>query len=763
MNTIKTVSNVIVPRILPWVVFFILLVYTYAKFYEHAYVGFRADTDGRVILIFTGEGDGADLQIGDRLIQVDSVRWEDLQSDLQKRLFKKVQPGDVMSLLVERDGQESPIAWRVPASNSEELRDLLFSEGWLGFFFWIAGTFTLLALRPKDERWYLFVAFNYLTALWLVIGSGVSFYHIWGSALLFRIIIWFSIPVYLHLHWVFPQPLRKLPKSIVWAVYLIAGLLALAELLQILPEDLYSFGFLVALAGSLILLLIHPLLQPGSRRDFRFLIVIALTALFPPLLGSIIANQLGDQYALLASWLGGGGALLGLPLLPFAYLYSAYRRQLGDLEVRVNDFFSVYVFTLLMAAIEVPLILWTDQRIRFDGKPVLIGIMVSVFTVLAVAWVYPALQNFVTHRVLNIPLPSKRLLEAFSTQITTSVSLAGLMRVLQEEVFPSLLIRQFAFLQYDQGSLTVLSTMGLEPEQLPAEGYIPDLIARSGSYSSPDTVDADQPYSWIRLVLPLKLGDELIGFWLLGRRDPDDLYSQHEIPVISSLANLTSIALSNILQTERLRSMYESNIGRYEQERLRLSRDLHDSILNEMAALLMRSDSPVFSPEFQKAFEALTERLREIVGGLRPPTLNFGLKYALDELAENLSERTQNAVKIEAHIQADGECSYPDLVEHHSYRIVQESCENALRYAHAKTIRIIAELSQNSLDIRVEDDGIGFQMETRRKLNEMLAHKHFGLVGMLERANLIGAEIEIDSRLGGGTRIRLRWTLKHSV
>ncbi|HEX5943029.1 MAG TPA: hypothetical protein VFY66_12170, partial [Anaerolineales bacterium] len=259
MNTIKTVSNVIVSRTLPWVVFFTLLVYTYAKFYEHAYVGFRADTDGRVILIFTGEGDGADLQIGDRLIQVDSVRWEDLQSDLQKRLFKKVQPGDVMSLLVERDGHESPIAWRVPASNSEELRDLLFSEGWLGFFFWIAGTFTLLALRPKDERWYLFVGFNYLTALWLVLGSGVSFYHIWGSAILFRIIIWFSIPVYLHLHWVFPQPLGKLPKSIVGAIYVIAGLLAVAELLQMLPAELYRLGFLVAVAGSLFLLLLHPL------------------------------------------------------------------------------------------------------------------------------------------------------------------------------------------------------------------------------------------------------------------------------------------------------------------------------------------------------------------------------------------------------------------------------------------------------------------------------------------------------------------------
>jgi signal transduction histidine kinase len=182
-----------------------------------------------------------------------------------------------------------------------------------------------------------------------------------------------------------------------------------------------------------------------------------------------------------------------------------------------------------------------------------------------------------------------------------------------------------------------------------------------------------------------------------------------------------------------------------------------------MAALLMRSDSPVISPEFQRAFEALTERLREIVSGLRPPTLNFGLKYALDELAENLSERNHESLKIETHIQADGDWRYPDLVEHHFYRIVQEACENALKYAHAKTISITAELSKQSLDIHVEDDGIGFQMQTNRKLNEMLAHKHFGLVGMLERANLIGAEIDIESKPGAGTRIRVKWKSKESI
>ena len=763
MNTIKTASYFVLERILPWIVFVVLVFYTYIKFYEHPYVGFRISSGGDVILIFNEEGNESGLQTGDHLIQVDSVRWDEFRSDLTRTLFGKVLPGQTLSLLVERDGQEIPIFWQVPRSNSEELRDLFFSEGWLGFFFWVAGIFTSLALRPKDERWYLFIAFNYLTALWLVIGSGISIYHLWGSAVLFRIIIWFSVPVYLHLHWMFPQPLGKIPKLVIWGLYLLAGALAIAELSLALRSNLYTNGFLVAIAGSFLLLLLHPLLQPKTRRDLRFLIVISLTAMFPAIIGGVIADLLGDRYGLLAEWIRGGGALIGLPLLPFAYLYSAYRRQLGDLEVRVNNFFSLYVFVLLIGAVEVPLILWADQWLNFDGKPVVVGILASIFTVTAGAWAYPVLQNLIEHRLLGIPLPSKRLLEVFSAQITTSISLADLIRVLQEKVFRSLLIRQFAFLQYDQGSLTVLSTMGLNTDPLPQEQDIPQLITRTNHYRSPDLLSVDQPYSWIRLVLSLKLGDELIGFWLLGRRDPDDLYSQEEIPTLNSLANLTAIALSNILQTERLKAMYEANIARYEQERLRLAHDLHDSILNEMAAMMISSDVPVFSPVFQQAFDELTERLREIVNDLRPPMLAFGLKLAFEDFAENLRERHPNSLEILTDIQTEGECRYPVLVETNLYRVVQEACENSLRYAHAKKITLFGRFYKNEFDIKVEDDGIGLNSDISLKLNDLLAQKHFGLAGMHERASLIGAEINISSRANEGTSIQVMWRSKESI
>ena len=57
----------LVEQILPWLVLVILVLYTYAKFYEHAYVGFRANSDGEVLLIFVDAGEKSELQIGDNL------------------------------------------------------------------------------------------------------------------------------------------------------------------------------------------------------------------------------------------------------------------------------------------------------------------------------------------------------------------------------------------------------------------------------------------------------------------------------------------------------------------------------------------------------------------------------------------------------------------------------------------------------------------------------------------------------------------------
>jgi signal transduction histidine kinase len=756
MKIQKSSVWLLIEQVMPWFVLAILLFYTYAKFFAHPY-GLRWEGSTGIIIYVFDKRPEPTLKEGDQIIQIGPLRWEEFQADLRKTFFDGVKLGDVVPIVVNRNGQNLNISWTYPGINRSEFLDQFYSEWGTAYFFWLAGTRTILFIRPKDDRWLLMALFNFLTAIWLIAGSGVSAFHIWNSALVLRMAVILCVPVYLHFHRVFPQPFAKISPLVLVSIYAITLALVMAQWFQILPSSFYFWGFMVALGGSFILLLIHILRQPFARGDLRLLFVAALLAMVLAMIWEIFYN-----FNKIPLWLGSGG-LFGLPLLPLAYLYSAFRRRLGGLELRVNRFFSIYLFVILLGIIEVPLIVLLEQAFQISGEVAAISLISAVLTAAGFIWGYPVFEDFVERRILAIPLQSKHLLETYSIHITTSVSLSDLIRVLHEEILPSLLIRQFAFLQLDQGSLKVLSSMGLSEEQLPKEQDVPYLMTQSGVYRSPDIASRDRPLPWARLILPLKLGDQIISFWLLGRRDPDDIYSLLEIPILNSLANLTAIALSNILQTERLKSMYEVNINRYEQEKLRLAHDLHDSILNELAALLISPDAPALSSKFQHAFDALTERLREIVDDLRPPMLAFGLKLALEDFAENLMERNQDSVEISAEIQADGDWRYPEVVENNLYRIVQEACENSLHHAHAKRITIFGRLHQEEIDIRVGDDGIGFNSDINLKLDHMLANKHFGLVGMLERANLIGADISVNSKPNQGTKIQATWKSRESI
>ncbi|MBE0670788.1 MAG: hypothetical protein IH588_09385, partial [Anaerolineales bacterium] len=268
----------------------------------------------------------------------------------------------------------------------------------------------------------------------------------------------------------------------------------------------------------------------------------------------------------------------------------------------------------------------------------------------------------------------------------------------------------------------------------------------------------DLPHGdWVRLILPLKAGDSFIGFWLLGRRDPDDLYPQAEIPILQSIANQTAIALSNILHAEQVRKLFQLDVERYEQDRLSLALDLHDSILNQLAAFRNNLGEITLSPKLQSSYEEITHRLREIVSELRPPMLMYGLKPAIIELADNLMQRSGDKVKIAVDLEA-GEERVPAHIEQHLFRIAQEACENSLRHAEAKSISIYGSLTPAKVDLNIQDDGKGFDADSKLELDNLLANHHFGLSGMIERAFLIGAAINIHSNPSAGTRIHLTWS-----
>ncbi len=717
-----------------------MLLITHAFLYEAPYTGFYFNgTDGRIVEFYDNAAAQGTLQVGDILKEVNGVSYLAHQADGTIHFFEGVQPGETVPVTVTRNGDDVETTWTLSKVSTQEFNARFRNPWWLGYIFWVVGLAVQLFLRPRDTLWRLLIAFNEVTGAWFLFGVASSL-HTWNSSILLRAVTWIALPIYLHLHRLFPSPLKRLPSWVGLAFYLFCGALALGEIFQLLPKPAYFIGVLSMFGGSIILLF-HRLRHPQDRRAVVLLLLTFGVALLPGILLSL--SGLGGSIPE-----SGVVGMLALPLVPAAYAFLIARRQSGGIEARASKFVAIYGFLILLGSI---LTLLSGQLA--DVSPIITFIVVGLLAAYISIVAFPAFQIFINRRLMGVKLPYQNLLETYSARIATSASTASLLQLLEEDVFPSLLVKQYAFVQLTDDAPRVILVRGVDANQLPNLDDAPALTSLAGRFLLPD--ERRVP-SWLRLILTLRAGEETLGFFLLGRRDPDDLYHADELPIFQSLADQTAIAMSNLLQEERLRSLYQSDIQRREQERLSLARELHDSVLNQLAALRMNLGDTTPSPRFEQAYAEVVQRLREIVSDLRPPMLNYGLKLALEEHSQTLMERSENKLQVSLALIGDDQRYLPN-VELHLFRIVQEACENALHHANASNIVITAQMDAQKVIIEIKDDGVGFEMGERMDLNELLIHKHFGLAGIIERANLIETDASIQSAPETGTRVRVVW------
>lgn len=544
----------------PWLVLLVLLFYSYVWFFVVPDPGFDYSASDNSIHVFSDEFVSNDqLQLGDKLLRVGDVTVEQYEADLSQSLFQDAVPGQTVELLIERDGQTLLVPWQMPARSVNTILNRLTNIWWVAYFFWLAGLATSYLVRPKDLRWRLLILFNFLTAIWLAAGGGPSHWHVWGSALVLRVAIWLCLPVYLHFHWVFPRSLGKLPKLLIWGLYVFGVLVAVAQWFQVIPGDAYFLGFLIAVLGTVLLIIAHAIFKPEQRRDIVILAWAAGLVLAPAVAGVVSSLFVENPPPSI------GGTVLTLPFLPAAYFYILYRRQLGGLEVRANRVIStVLYFTLLVLALVI-FVPFGIASVAVEGGDILVTLAVGLLSAIVTMLAFNRFQRFIERRFLGMPLPAPTLLQAYADRIATSLDTPTLVSLLRDEVLPSLLIRQSAMFRFEQdNSASLIYFSGVDVNQLPVDDDIPTMLAQTGKYRpiSP-TGDTSQPYPWVRLALSLHVGGQLVGFWLLGRKDPDDYYAQTEIEMLSSLANQTAIALANILQARRLRQSDETMRAQY--------------------------------------------------------------------------------------------------------------------------------------------------------------------------------------------------------
>ena len=200
-----------------------------------------------------------------------------------------------------------------------------------------------------------------------------------------------------------------------------------------------------------------------------------------------------------------------------------------------------------------------------------------------------------------------------------------------------------------------------------------------------------------------------------------------------------------------------------EDERRRLSRELHDQVGQHLAVIVLLIDSLKRSASFATT-EANLQKLEEVAGQLsdevdslawelRPTMLDdLGLTAALDKYVRKWSERSLIAVDLQS-TGLDTE-RLPAAIETAVYRIIQESLTNVLKHSGASSVGLILEQRGSHVSAIVEDNGSGFDEEAMQATP--VADRRIGLLGMQERAALVGGSLHIESARGVGTTVYLR-------
>jgi PAS domain S-box-containing protein len=271
--------------------------------------------------------------------------------------------------------------------------------------------------------------------------------------------------------------------------------------------------------------------------------------------------------------------------------------------------------------------------------------------------------------------------------------------------------------------------------------------------------------------------ETLLGFIEVHNKSDGAGFTSFDQKTLIGVSQVASIAIQNALAYQKLQEaeslhshLLEKIMTAQEDERRRISRELHDEIGQSLTSLLvgLRAAEEELGKEgirgrvsdLRKITGNTLQEVQRLARGLRPSVLDdFGLEEAIARYAADFA----SMYGIQVDVAQDGGSSdrLPPPVETALYRIVQEALTNVGKYAKAATVSILLQRKPEQVQLIVEDDGQGF--DTHTILQRPVAGAHLGLHGMRERAALLNGSISIESSAGTGTTIFVEIPLKKGI
>lgn len=361
------------------------------------------------------------------------------------------------------------------------------------------------------------------------------------------------------------------------------------------------------------------------------------------------------------------------------------------------------------------------------------------------------------------------LLVEYGRRMTGALGLEALAELLTVELPRALQVEQSALLLPKEHQLVAVKMEGL---RLPVSHAAVRWVASGGEAQRADRGRLRElirqgrgDLTWTWAWVPLMRGVDLRGLWLLGERAGGASYAPDDLHCLTALARQAAAVLEATHHAEQeqraaseMQALYRQLVAVREAERGRLARELHDGLLQDLCAVtrdlralevIVEANWEVYAGLATRS-GATVDALRAICNDLRPPLLQHDLATALRALVEELDARSPAPV----HIDVTGPIgSLPDDTALAIFRITQEALHNAIQHADASEIAVRLTGYPDRLRLTVTDDGQGIAGGVDR--TRFVAQGHFGIVGMRERAAMIGGKLEVQTATDYGTVVIL--------
>jgi GAF domain-containing protein len=276
--------------------------------------------------------------------------------------------------------------------------------------------------------------------------------------------------------------------------------------------------------------------------------------------------------------------------------------------------------------------------------------------------------------------------------------------------------------------------------------------------------------SWMGV--PLIARNKVIGLFALDKAEPG-FFTEAHLRLVEALAAQAAVAIQNARLFEELstgralqRRLAQQLVSAQEEERQRVSRELHDEAGQALTALkisltLIQNDLPQEQTntreQVQEAIGLASEtmeQIRLIAHALRPPALDtVGLNATLEGFCRDFAARTRLTIEYQGRALPN----VPPAITISCYRFLQEALTNVAKHSGADRVEVELSYDGDTLALRVEDNGKGIELSDR--VTDTGVPRGIGLLGMWERFELLGGRLDIESAPGRGTRLvaRVPW------